>query len=173
MDTHWNCASCYGNTSSFLWQSCHRNHNFHCSISYLFCSCWSHFHCVCQSTLIDLCHLYSFLVPVVHFHNDGIWSDKTCGIVNFLCWCKYFDVNIVLGFIIGMLVNSIFASIFNIYSVWSLVIFIIVFTIPLGLLSFKFRDQIIIASSSLTGSYFIVRPISWIFGGFPNEFLLY
>lgn len=27
-------------------------------------------------------------------------------------------------------------------------------------------------STSLAGSYMIVRPISWIFGGFPNEFAL-
>lgn len=47
------------------------------------------------------------------------------------------------------------------------------FTIPFGLLSFKYTDEIIIASSSLTGAYLIVRPISWLFGGFPNEFLLY
>ena len=81
--------------------------------------------------------------------------------------------NIVLGFIIGMLVNSLFCKIFNVYSVWSLVVFEIVFTIPFGLLSFKYTNQIIIASSSLTGAYFVVRPISWVFGGFPNEFLLY
>lgn len=28
-------------------------------------------------------------------------------------------------------------------------------------------------STSLTGAYLIVRPISWIFGGFPNEFTFY
>jgi lysylphosphatidylglycerol synthetase-like protein (DUF2156 family) len=72
-----------------------------------------------------------------------------------------------------MLVNSLFCKIFNLYSVWSLVIFEIVFTIPFGLLSFRYTNQIIIASSSLTGAYFVIRPISWAFGGFPNEFLLY
>lgn len=72
-----------------------------------------------------------------------------------------------------MLVNSIFCSITNIYSVWSLVFFEIIFTIPFALLTFKYRNEVIIASSSLLGSYLVVRPISWIFGGFPNEFLLY
>ena len=80
---------------------------------------------------------------------------------------------LVLGFILGMLVNSIFSSIFSIYSVWSLVIFIVIFALPLGVLAFWYQDYVIIASSSLTGAYLTVRPISWIFGGFPNEFLLY
>jgi hypothetical protein len=79
----------------------------------------------------------------------------------------------VLGFIIGMLANSLFCQIFGLYSVWSLVIFELVLTIPLGLLSFKYTDQIIIASSSLTGAYFVIRPFSWLLGGFPNELLLY
>ena len=72
-----------------------------------------------------------------------------------------------------MLVNSVFCKITDIYSVWSFVIFVIFFTIPFGVLTFKFRDEILIASSSLTGAYLVVRPISWLFGGFPNEFLLY
>lgn len=29
-----------------------------------------------------------------------------------------------------------------------------------------------ILSTSLNGSYMIIRPISWLFGGFPNELLL-
>ena len=72
-----------------------------------------------------------------------------------------------------MLVNSVYSKVFDIYSVWSLVVFEIMFTIPFGVLTFKYRDEILIASSSLTGAYMVVRPISWIFGGFPNEFLMY
>lgn len=82
-------------------------------------------------------------------------------------------LNIGLGVILGILANSIFSKIFDVYSVWSLVIFVILLGIPFGLLTFKFSDEIIISSTSLTGAYLIVRPISWLFGGFPNEFLLY
>lgn len=46
----------------------------------------------------------------------------------------------VLGFVIGMLVNSIFCKMVNIYSVWSLVIFEILFTVPFAVLTFKYRD---------------------------------
>jgi hypothetical protein len=46
--------------------------------------------------------------------------------------------------------------------------FILIFSIPLGLLTFKNRDDVIIASSAFTGAYLVVRPISWIIGGFPN-----
>jgi hypothetical protein len=78
-----------------------------------------------------------------------------------------------LGLIVGVLINSLFAKMFHIYSVWSLVVFVVLCAIPLGLLTFKYRNQIIIASTSITGAYFIIRPISWVAGGFPNEFLLY
>ena len=66
------------------------------------------------------------------------------------------------------MVNSLFCKVFDVYSVWSLVVFEIIFTLGFGILTFRFRDEVIIASSSLTGAYFIVRPISWLFGGFPN-----
>jgi hypothetical protein len=44
--------------------------------------------------------------------------------------------------------------------------------IPLGLLTFKYADIVVILSTCITGSYMVVRPISWIIGGFPNEFVL-
>lgn len=42
-----------------------------------------------------------------------------------------------------------------------------------GLLTFKYSEEVIVMSTSLVGSYMVIRPISWIFGGFPNEFTLY
>jgi hypothetical protein len=77
-----------------------------------------------------------------------------------------------LGFILGALINSIFAKMFDIYSVWSLVAIDILCMIPLGMLTFKYADVIVILSTSITGSYMLVRPVSWIFGGYPNELLL-
>jgi len=56
----------------------------------------------------------------------------------------------------------------GIYSVWLLVVLQIGLTVSMGLLTFKYSQQIIILSSSLTGAYMVVRPISWIVGGFPN-----
>jgi len=75
--------------------------------------------------------------------------------------------------ILGALVNTIFSSIFDVQTVWSLVFFEVLFTIPFGLMTFKYANEIIIISTSLTGSYLMIRPISWMLGGFPNEFLLY
>lgn len=49
----------------------------------------------------------------------------------------------------------------------------LLFSIPLGLLTFKYSDDVIIASSAFTGAYLVVRPFSWMIGGFPNEFLIY
>lgn len=75
---------------------------------------------------------------------------------------------LVLGFIIGILVSSMFSKIFDIYASWPIIIFVLLFSIPCGLLTFKYHDDVIIASSAFTGAYMVVRPISWIFGGFPN-----
>lgn len=57
---------------------------------------------------------------------------------------------------------------FDIYAEWVWIVFVLIFSIPLGLLTFKYHDDIIIASSSFTGAYLVVRPFSWLFGGFPN-----
>jgi hypothetical protein len=70
-------------------------------------------------------------------------------------------------------VNTIFVGIFGVYSVWSLIFFEVIFIIPFGLLTFKYSQEVIVMSTSMVGSYMVVRPISWIFGGFPNEFTLY
>lgn len=77
-----------------------------------------------------------------------------------------------MGLIVAALVNSIFIKVFQVYSTWSLVGFAVVFCLLLGLLSYRMYDPIVILSTSLTGAYMIVRPVSWIFGGFPNEFKL-
>jgi hypothetical protein len=74
---------------------------------------------------------------------------------------------------VAALFNTVFAAISGVYSVWSLVFFEVIFTIPLGLLTFKYSEEVIVTSTSLVGAYMVVRPISWIFGGFPNEFTLY
>jgi len=50
----------------------------------------------------------------------------------------YLLVDLVFGFIVAAIVNSIFCKIFGVYSVWSLVFFEVVFTIPFGLLTFKY-----------------------------------
>lgn len=64
--------------------------------------------------------------------------------------------------------NTLFTSLFRMKTVWSLVFFEIVFTIPFGLLTFKYSNEVIIMSTSLTGSYLMIRPLSWLIGGFPN-----
>lgn len=90
----------------------------------------------------------------------------------FLIGACIFDCYLGLGFIVGALVNSIFSKMFDIYSVWSLVIIDVLCMLPLGLLTFKYADIVVILSTSITGAYMVVRPISWIFGGYPNELLL-
>lgn len=69
---------------------------------------------------------------------------------------------------IGILANSIFAKIFDMYSEWSIIIFVLIFAIPLGLLTFKYHNNVIIASTAFTGAYLVIRPFSWLIGGFPN-----
>ena len=80
----------------------------------------------------------------------------------------YLSANTVFGFIVAAIVNTLFCKIFGVYSIWSLIIFEVLFTLPLGILTFRYSQQIIILSTSLAGAYMVVRPFSWIFGGFPN-----
>ncbi len=84
----------------------------------------------------------------------------------------YLVDDVGMGLIIAALVNSIFIKIFKVYSVWSMVGFAIVFCLVFGLLAYRYYDHIVILSTSLSGAYMIVRPFSWMFGGFPNEFIL-
>jgi hypothetical protein len=51
------------------------------------------------------------------------------------CKSQYY---LVFGFILAAIVNSIFSKVFDIYSIWSLIVFEVVFTIPFGLLTFKY-----------------------------------
>lgn len=77
-----------------------------------------------------------------------------------------------MGFIVAILLNSLFIKIFGYTSTWPLVVLSLLFCVIFGYLTFKAHDHIIIVSTSLNGSYMIIRPISWIFGGFPNELLV-
>jgi hypothetical protein len=103
----------------------------------------------------------------------GYGATKLIGVSVFFVGACNCIINLVLGLIIGLLVSSIFSKVFDIYAEWTVILFVLLFSIPCGLLTFKYHDDLIIASSAFTGAYFVVRPISWIFGGFPNEFLLY
>lgn len=72
----------------------------------------------------------------------------------------------------ALLVNSMLSGIFGSYSTWSLYVFATVFCLGLGCMASQYYDGIVVLSTSLTGAYLVVRPISWILGGFPNELYL-
>lgn len=77
-----------------------------------------------------------------------------------------------MGFIVAILFNSLLIKLFGYTSTWPLIVMSVVFCVILGYLTFRVHDQIIIVSTSLNGAYMVIRPISWIFGGFPNELLV-
>lgn len=74
-----------------------------------------------------------------------------------------------MGLIMALLVNSMISGIFASYSTWSLYVLAAVFCLGLGFMASQYYDGIVVLSTSLTGAYLVVRPISWIVGGFPNE----
>ena len=69
-----------------------------------------------------------------------------------------------------LLSNMAFYKIESVAVLW---IMILAFAIILALLSFIFFDLIIIFSTSLLGSYLVMRGISFVVGGYINEFELY
>lgn len=72
----------------------------------------------------------------------------------------------------ALLVNSLISGIFGAYSTWSLYVLATIFCLGLGVMASQYYEGIVVFSTSLTGAYLVVRPISWMIGGFPNEFYL-
>jgi len=69
-----------------------------------------------------------------------------------------------------MLNNMVFYKINSVAVLW---IMIVVIGLVFGILSFVIFDYIMILSTSILGGYLIVRGISLVAGGYPNEFTVY
>jgi len=66
--------------------------------------------------------------------------------------------------------NTVFYKINSVAVLW---IMIAVFGIVLGVLSFIWFDYIVIVCTSILGGYLLIRGISLVAGGYPNEFTVY
>lgn len=82
-----------------------------------------------------------------------------------------FFIGVWSGIGVGLLLNNVvFYKINHVATLWVLMA---VFGIALGVLSFFWYNYIVIICTSILGSYFFVRGISLMLGGYPNEFTIY
>ncbi|CAD8119438.1 unnamed protein product [Paramecium sonneborni] len=90
---------------------------------------------------------------------------------------RFFFLLFNFGFSVGLIISLMIQSLFY-YQIqtdlmfFPLTISIIVSGVILGLLGLRYNLQMGIVSTSLVGSYCIIRPIGFIAGGYPNELLL-
>jgi len=75
------------------------------------------------------------------------------------------------GYFVGLLVYSIcLACGWN--SVWGLMVLTILFALAGLILTFKYKDELVMELSSAIGSYLFMRGWSYMFGGYPSESVL-
>jgi hypothetical protein len=75
------------------------------------------------------------------------------------------------GVLIAILINSFISIVLQVAFI--LYVLIVIFVALFGWLAYRYFNYVLIFSTSILGSYFFVRGISLIFGGYPNEFDLF
>ena len=71
------------------------------------------------------------------------------------------------GLVFAVILDSFTFNKFGI--TWMIYVLIALFTLIVGYLAYRYYAYVLIMSSSILGSYFLIRGISLIFGGYPNE----
>ena len=94
-----------------------------------------------------------------------------CVMGAFLCKTEQLGLFVLgasTGFIIGLIITEAF-DVSNQAAFWCTCVSL---AIIIGIVSIKASDAIMISTSAATGSYLIVRGLSVLIGGYPNEFTL-
>jgi hypothetical protein len=71
------------------------------------------------------------------------------------------------GVLMAVLLDSFISSFLHLGFV--LYLLIVIFVVLFGWLAYRYFNYVLIFSTSIIGSYFFIRGISLIFGGYPNE----
>jgi len=134
----------------------------------------------CLATMATIMFLFYVLILP---NSDKDW-------VGWLILCVSFILGCIVGFFVSKLVrigvfilgvcggagialilnNTVFYKINTVAVLW---IMIVVFGVVLGVLSFLWFDYIVIITTSILGSYMLIRGLSFLAGGYPNEFTVY
>ena len=83
-------------------------------------------------------------------------------------------ISSMLGLLIGHLLYNVIVSTFvdtgNILTIWATMA---ISALVIGLISIALFDLAVIFGTAIVGSYLLVRGFACIFGGYPNEFIVY
>lgn len=83
-------------------------------------------------------------------------------------------IGVLLGSFLGIAVfNLLIYRLSSDNPLLGLWLTIMLFSVPVAIISFQHHETVIIVFSAFTGSYMIFRGISVFVGGFPNEFKVY
>jgi hypothetical protein len=105
-----------------------------------------------------------------------VLSLALAALAGYLLW-RFIIIGLVLlggvaGFLAGTLLYNLVLVLFLTYS-WALAVTTITCAFIGMVLANKLKDEVIIFSTALLGSYAFVRGFSMFIGGYPNEFTLY
>lgn len=120
-------------------------------------------------------------IPIEKSKDYGLWATIIIGIIfgivlgYFLIKINsliYFCIGGYLGYLVGnILLTLIILRVKN--DTLAYIAVMIIFILVCGFISYKLSKHIIITTTSLIGVYFIVRGVSFYFGHFPNESVIF
>jgi len=85
----------------------------------------------------------------------------------------FFILGAIAGFYIGLLLDTVLLAIIGSGPAWLFLAFGIIFGIIGAFYAYKNRCGIVILGTSVIGSYWIIRGLSYFYGNFPNEIAIW
>jgi len=111
---------------------------------------------------------WAFLVTLIISYGVGVFAGIY--IVRYQKYC-FVLVGIYLGTMLSLFSFNLF--LYKYLPETYLLSFMIISAIAFAIINYFYRTTITILSTSITGAYMAVRGLSFIFGGFPSEMLIY
>lgn len=84
-------------------------------------------------------------------------------------WIAVGVLGLVGGFFLGSMIYTIVLAAFGYGALWAMITVSLAFAVGGGFLSFKYSKSVVLAMTSIIGSYAFMRGLSYFFGGFPSE----
>lgn len=81
----------------------------------------------------------------------------------------FFIVGALAGFFIGLFLYTALLALIGTGPAWLMIGFAIVCAIIVAYYSQKYRRTVVMLGTTVIGSYWIVRGLSYFFGNYPNE----
>lgn len=121
---------------------------------------------------------------VLGFHNTNMSLGISIGVAALISifvgwlvmktvWVAVGILGLIGGFFLGSLIYTMFLAAFATGALWAMVTFSTLCAVGGGFLSFRFAKQTVRFFTSLIGSYSFMRGLSYFFGGYPGESIIF